>query len=116
MPEGVPVTGTGVFLLLQAGWSRTSAQKTERISKLSSRFFFPLPPPVRHPSSAIPGTISQRPSIGPCQCPEAVDTGCAVVVMFNVVDCDPFCRLTVLFVKLHVAPVGRALQLNETLA
>jgi len=46
----------------------------------------------------------------------ATGVGCGVVVMTRIEDCGPLPGLSVLGLKLQVAPVGSALQLSEMLA
>jgi hypothetical protein len=73
-----------VLLLLQEGWSRTSAKNTESVSKPSQLFrrFFPAAIPNR----AIPGTISHSAYSGLRPVMEAAVTGCGVVVTNRVLD------------------------------
>ena len=110
---GVPPTCGGVLLLLlQDGWSRTSAKNIESVSKPSQRLrrFFPAAIPNR----VIPGTISHSAYSGLLPVTEAtVLIGCGVVVMNRVLDCGPF-NVSVLELKLQAAALGGELQVSET--
>jgi len=112
---GVPPTCGGVLLLLllQDGWSRTSAKNIESVSKPSQRLrrFFPAAIPNR----VIPGTISHSAYSWLLPVKEAtVLIGCGVVVMDRVLDCGPF-KVSVLELKLQPAAGGGELQVRETL-